>query len=75
MDVAEDDRDLQVQRASPDLLADIQSSLPPFLWRSLPSAQRKIRRRVRVKETDRIVALVGIFLFKQTAKLLTKYSS
>ena len=62
MDAAEDDRDLQVQRASPELLADLQASLPPFLWRtrSLPSGQNnKIRRMVRVKETDRIVALVS----------------
>lgn len=62
---APEDADLQVQRASPDLIADLHASLEPFLWRTEPSAitnvkQRRIRRRVRARETDRIVALVGV---------------
>jgi len=66
---APEDADLQVQRASPDLIADLHASLEPFLWRiesgtgnPNPNAsakqQRRIRRRVRARETDRIVALV-----------------
>jgi hypothetical protein len=55
MDIPED-QDIQLQRASSELLVDLQTSLKPFLWRD-----GKIRRRVRAKETDRLVALLEPF--------------
>jgi hypothetical protein len=63
MDAVED-ADLQVQRTSPALLAEIRDSLEPFLWRvdqckdGSGGRRLRIRRRVRTKETDRVVALV-----------------
>jgi hypothetical protein len=62
MDAPEDDQDVKLQRASHELLADLQASLDPFLWKSTRSGKRKIRRRVRVRETDRLVALVGFLI-------------
>jgi hypothetical protein len=58
MDVVEEDQDVQLQRASSDLLADFESSLQPFLWKTLENGKLKIRRKVRARETDRLVALV-----------------
>jgi hypothetical protein len=58
MDAPEDDQDVKLQRASDELLADLQHSLDPFLWKATPSGKRKIRRRVRVRETDRLISLV-----------------
>ena len=60
MDATEDEGDVKLQRASADLLADLQRSLHPFLWQKLPSGAERIRRRVRIRERDRLVALVGI---------------
>ena len=58
MDAPEDDQDVKLQRASHELLADLQTSLDPFLWKLTPLGKKRIRRRVRVRETDRLVALV-----------------
>ncbi|TVY40914.1 Tubulin-specific chaperone D [Lachnellula subtilissima] len=61
MDAPEDDRDIKLQRASADLLADLESSLKPFLWKSTSSGKAKVRRRVRVRATDRLVILLEPF--------------
>lgn len=58
MDAAADEQDVTLQRASADLLADLTQSLTPFLWRQSPQGGLRIRKRVRARETDRIVALV-----------------
>ncbi len=58
MDSAEDEQDLKLQRASADLLAELQSALRPFLWKKVPSGGTRIRRRVTARETDRLIALV-----------------
>ncbi len=58
MDAPEDEQDIQLQRSSPELLADLQSSLKPFLWKTTKSGKTQIRKRVRVRETDRLVNLV-----------------
>ena len=58
MDAAEDDQDVLLQRTSPELLADLQNSIDPFLWKVSKSGKWQIRRRVRVRETDRLVNLV-----------------
>lgn len=58
MDAAEDDREVQVQRASADWLKDYETSLEPFLYRTQPDGTKKIRRRVRQRDTDRLVGLV-----------------
>lgn len=59
MDAAEDDREVQVQKASADWLKDFETSLPSFLYRLQPDGSRKIRRRVRQRDTDRLVELVS----------------
>lgn len=64
MDVPEDDQDVQVQRASADLLADFQAALKPFLWKTTAAGNQRIRQRVRVRETDRLVALVLVHAFQ-----------
>ena len=58
MDAAEEEQDVQVQKHSANLLADFDASLKPFLWRTLKAGKLRIRRRVRVKETDRLLRLV-----------------
>lgn len=58
MDAAEDDCDVQLQRYSADLIADFKASIGPFLYRNNPDGSRKIRRRVRTRETDRLIGLV-----------------
>ncbi|KAI0132151.1 beta-tubulin cofactor d [Xylariales sp. AK1849] len=54
MDASESDRDVLIQRSSGDLIADFDRSLGPFLRR--PDGQ--IRKRVRVRETSRLVSQV-----------------
>ncbi|TVY41842.1 Tubulin-specific chaperone D [Lachnellula occidentalis] len=61
MDAPDDDRDIKLQRASADLLADLESSLKPFLWKTTSSGKAKVRRRVRVRATDRLVDLLEPF--------------
>ena len=60
MDAAVDEQDVKLQRASADLLADLTQSLPLFLWRQSTHGAPRIRRRVRARETDRLVALVHL---------------
>jgi hypothetical protein len=63
MDAAEDDQDIQLQKAASGLLADFESSLKPFLWRS-QNGTRYIRRRVRAREAERILRLVCCLVFE-----------
>lgn len=58
MDAAEYEKDIQLQKAASGLLADFDSSLKPFLWRTAGSQALRIRRRVRVREKDRLLRLV-----------------
>lgn len=58
MDASNDDQDIVLQRSSPELLADLLGSLDHFLWRITKNEKRQIRRRVRVRETDRLISLV-----------------
>lgn len=60
MDVAEEDKDLYLQRASSDLLADLERSLPGFLWKTTGSSKTRIRRRVRARDCERLVSLVSL---------------
>ena len=60
------DEDLKLQRASADLIADLQRSLPHFLFKSIapasgPSsaARGPLRRLVRETKTDQLIKLVG----------------
>jgi hypothetical protein len=62
MNAPEEDQDVKLQKASAELLADLQLSLPPFLRTTAPSGLKRIRRRVRTRETERLVALVGATL-------------
>lgn len=57
-DASEEDRDVQLQRASADLIADFGASLEPFLYRTNEDGTKKIRRRVRTRETERLIGLV-----------------
>lgn len=67
MDAAEQEKDVLLQGSAPDLLDNLQKSLKSFLWN--PSG--KIRKRVKVKETDRLVNLVDYILSLQACCLLT----
>lgn len=67
MDAAEYEGDVQLQKAASGLLADFETSLQPFLWRTLDSGKLRIRRRVRVREKDRMLRLVGCTLFADLA--------
>lgn len=58
MDAAEEEQDIKLQRASAELIADFHRSLQPFLWKTTADGKLHIRRRVRSRETDRLVALV-----------------
>jgi hypothetical protein len=73
MDAPEDDQDVKLQRASHELLADLQTSLDLFLWKITPLGKRRIRRRVRVRETDRLVALVLSPAFSPLLLLMHSY--
>lgn len=61
---ATEDSDLQLERASPNLLSDLAASLPKFLW--LPKRQGLIgtsppaRRTVRDTTTGDLIKLVGL---------------
>jgi hypothetical protein len=58
MDVQEQEGDVQLQKASSELLADFESSLKPFIWRTLANGKIRIRPRVRASETARLLRLV-----------------
>ena len=57
-DAPEDEQDVQLERSADKLLADLHSSLRPFLWKTSTSGKARVRRQVRVREADRIVSLV-----------------
>ncbi|KAH6673464.1 tubulin folding cofactor D C terminal-domain-containing protein [Halenospora varia] len=61
MDASEIDRDVLLQKSSAELLADLETSLEPFLWKTPSSGNPRIRRRVRAREADRLVGLVERF--------------
>lgn len=78
MDAAEDDQDVKLQRASADLLADFQSSLKPFLWKTTKSGKSRVRDRVRVRDTARLANLVrycDTILLRHTNCLLSSNPS
>jgi hypothetical protein len=74
MDAAEVEQDVQLQRTSPELLADFQQSLKPFLWKTTKSGKTQIRRRVRTREADRLVYLVHHSLLPSPAMLTSPAS-
>ena len=60
------DEDLKLQRASADLIAELQRSLPHFLYKSKPTesthsptASPTVRCLVRETKTDQLIKLVG----------------
>ncbi len=55
------EQDVVLQRASADLIADLETSLKPFLWKTSKSGELKIRRRVRWRDLGRLEALVRCF--------------
>ncbi|KAF7871807.1 hypothetical protein EAF04_003914 [Stromatinia cepivora] len=59
MDAADDDKDVRLQRESGELLEDFEKSLHPFLHNVTNKGQ--LRRRVRIRETDRLAALLDNF--------------
>jgi hypothetical protein len=58
MDAPEDEQDVKLQRKAADLIADLSKSLGPFLWKATKSGRSATRRRVRIRDTDRLVNLV-----------------
>lgn len=61
-DLGDLERDEKLYRTSPQLLHDFQNSLGPLLWATSRSGRQQIRRRVRSKDTDRLVNLVETHL-------------
>lgn len=55
------DRDIKLQKASADLLADLHRSLPDFLRKARKPSERsgRVRTRVRERETVRLINLVS----------------
>ena len=60
------DEDLKLQRASADLIAELQRSLPRFLYKSIPAesghrsaGSSRVRGLVRETKTDQLIKLVG----------------
>ena len=73
------DEDLKLQRASADLIAELQNALPHFLFKNLPAqsidspaAGRRVRRLVRETKTDQLIKLVGTSHL--LSRSLAKYS-
>ena len=62
MDAAEYEGDVQLQKAASGLLADFNTSRQPFLWRVLDGGKLRIRRRLRVKEKDKLLPVCWISL-------------
>ena len=61
-----DDQDVKLQRASADLIAELQRCLPRLLYKSesteskhLPTASSTVRSLVRETKTDQLIRLVG----------------
>lgn len=63
MDAPEQDLDVKLQGASPDLLAGFETALKPFLYRNLTDGKPRVRRNVRERELDGLVALVRLAEF------------
>ncbi|KAE9364067.1 hypothetical protein N431DRAFT_390307 [Stipitochalara longipes BDJ] len=61
MDAPEDEQDVKLQRKATDFITDLSKSLHPFLWKTTKSGRTAIRRRVRVRDTDRLVNLLEPF--------------
>ena len=77
MDVAED-RDVKLQRASGDLVAEFSAKLPSLLWRSVGSAPRTPRKWAPESKTERLVTLVReplYFISVVCERMLTKVRS
>lgn len=55
MDAPEEDKDVLLQRSSEDILSELQTSLKSFLRKT---EKKKVRRHVRVRETQGILSLV-----------------
>lgn len=60
------DEDLKLQRASADLIAELQRCLPHFLYKCIstqstlsPTGNSPVRRLVRETKTDQLIKLVG----------------
>jgi hypothetical protein len=59
MDANEQEGDIKLQKESADLLAELNRSLPTFLWKIDDAGGRRLRSRVRVWESFRLDASVG----------------
>lgn len=69
MDAAEEEQDVQLQKASSGLLGDFDRSLKPFLWRTTDGGKLRIRRKVRARDTERLLRLVCMLLSKTLLKI------
>jgi tubulin-specific chaperone D len=65
METAGEEQEIRLQRASADLLADLERSLRPFLWRTPANGESRIRRKVRFREIRRLLTLVWKYLGSQ----------
>jgi hypothetical protein len=51
------DRDIELQRESGDLIKDLQTKLPPLLWKS--ASDSRPHRWAKAAKTDKLIALVS----------------
>ena len=59
MDAAEDDRDIKLQKLSVDFIAEFDKALTPFLRKPDGAGGSRLRSRVRVHETARLISTVS----------------
>lgn len=62
-DAPEEEQDIQLQKSADKLIAELQAALHPFLWKATKDEKSRIRRQVRVRDTDSLVALVLRHIF------------
>ena len=60
MDATDDDRDILLQKASADYIADFDRSLGPFLRKPDGKGGLKLRNRVRTRDASRLCNSVSI---------------
>lgn len=58
MDAAEEDQDIRLQKLAADLIADLDRSLPGYLRKADGAGGTRLRSRVRIWETHRLVGSV-----------------
>lgn len=56
---ASHDRDIELQRASGELIEEFRTKLPPLLWKHPNSGKRVVHRWARAAKVDKLILLVS----------------